>query len=158
MAEIRLLKECPDYAPVLAYWSYNEWYRRRPIDYDTVIKAYRQRAVDDRMPITWVAIEDGMPVGMVTLKEDDLWSRKDINPWLASLYVAPEFRNRGIAELLTLAVTGKSRMMGLTRVHLFLGHAGDMDLGRYYMKRGWRYQEDAVDNDGLPTKIYYYPL
>ncbi len=30
MALIKPLGECPDYAPVLAYWSYNLWYRSRP--------------------------------------------------------------------------------------------------------------------------------
>ena len=102
MALIKPLGECPDYAPVLAYWSYNLWYRSRPIGYDLIIKAYRQRAAGTGVPAAFVAIEEDMPVGMVSLKNDDLWSRKDLNPWLASLYVVPEFRRRGIARVLKL--------------------------------------------------------
>ncbi len=156
MAEIIPLRECPDYAPVLAYWSYNLWYRSRPIDYNTIIKAYRQRASGEKMPLAWVAIEEEMPVGMVSLKEDDLWSRKDLNPWLASLYTVPEFRNRGIAAGLINAVVAGARELGCDRLYLFLGHGEERDLGAYYGKRGWTYLEDAVDNDGHPTRVYYY--
>ncbi len=44
-----------------------------PIGYDLIIKAYRQRAVTDGVPAAFVAIEEDMPVGMVSLKNDDLW-------------------------------------------------------------------------------------
>lgn len=158
MKRIKLLKDCPEYAAVLAYWSYNLWYRTRPIDYDTIIAAYRQRARDGAIPLSWVAVEESMPVGMATLKENDLWSRKDLNPWLASLYVVPEFRRRGLAGELIDSVTGKARELGLERVYLFLGHGEEMDLAAFYTRRGWRYLEDAHDNDGRPTKIFYYPL
>jgi len=156
MAGVLPLKECPDYAPVLAYWSYNLWYRPRPIDYDTIIKAYRLRASDGRLPLAWVAVDETMPVGMASLKEDDLWTRKDLNPWLASLYVVPEFRKKGIAEQLMRAVMDGARSLGYKKLYLFLGPEEDTDLGSYYSRRGWTYLEDAVDNDGHPTKIYYY--
>jgi GNAT superfamily N-acetyltransferase len=158
MAEIKPLKECPDYAPILAYWSYNLWYRKRPIDFDVILKAYGQRAASDRVPLSMVAIEESMPVGMISLKLDDLWSRKDLNPWLASLYVVPEFRNRGIAEMLVNAVVEKARALGYQELYLFLGPEEHMDLALYYSNRGWHYMEDAIDNDDQPTKIFYYSL
>ncbi len=158
MNRIRLLKDCPEYAAVLAYWSYNLWYRTRPIDYNTIIAAYRQRANDSSIPLSLVAVEEGMPVGMATLKENDLWSRKDLNPWLASLYVVPEFRRRGLAGALIDSVIAKARELCLERVYLFLGHGEEMDLAAFYGRRGWCYLEDAHDNDGNPTKIFYYTL
>ncbi len=158
MALIKPLGECPGYAPVLAYWSYNLWYRSRPIGYDLIIKAYRQRAAGAGVPAAFVAIEEDMPVGMVSLKNDDLWSRKDLNPWLASLYVVPEFRRRGIAEALVGAVIEKARGLGYPELYLFLGHEDGLDLALYYGNRGWQYMEDAVDNDGNPTKIFFYQL
>ena len=102
-------------------------------------------------------IEEDMLVGMVS-KNDDLWSRKDLNPWLASLYVVPEFRRRGIAEALVGAVIEKARGLGYPELYLFLGHEDGLDLALYYGNRGWQYMEDAVDNDGNPTKIFFYQL
>ncbi len=158
MAEIKLLCERPDYAPVLAYWSYNLWYRKRPIDFDVILKAYKQRAAGGKVPLSWVAVEESMPVGMISLKLDDLWTRKDLNPWLASLYVVPEFRNRGIAESLVNAVIAGARDLGYAEIYLFLGPKEHMDLELYYSNRGWQYMEDAIDNDDQPTKIFYYSL
>jgi GNAT superfamily N-acetyltransferase len=158
MAEIKPLRECPDYAPVLAYWSYNLWYRTRPIDYDVLVKSYQQRARNTDVPLAWAAVDESMPVGMASLKNDDLWSRKDLNPWLASLYVVPEFRKRGIAEGLIRAVTEKARELRFGRVYLFLDARDEAHLEEYYHRLGWSYLEDATDNDGLPTKIFYFQL
>lgn len=158
MARILRLEDCPDYAPVLAYWSYNLWYRERDITYDTIIKAYRMRTGETTLPLAWAAIDDDMPVGMASLKMDDLWARKDINPWLASLFVIPEFRNRGIAEQLVSAVLEGAKYAGFPRVYLFTGPSEEIDLAAYYSSRGWQYLEDEIDNDGHPTKIFYYDL
>src|SRR6056297_2391061 len=158
MAKILRLEDCADYAAVLAYWSYNLWYRDRDITYDTIIKAYRVRTGTDTLPLAWAAVAEDMPVGMASLKMDDLWSRKDLNPWLASLYVVPEFRNRGIAGQLVEAVLAGAKFAGFPRVYLFTAPGEDIDLGKYYSKRGWKYLEDETDNDGHPTQIYYYDV
>jgi GNAT superfamily N-acetyltransferase len=158
MAVIKPLRDFPAYAPILAYWSYRQWYRKRDIGFDHLIKSYKKRASAKHLPISWIAIEEDMPVGMVTLKENDLWSRKDINPWLASLYVEPDFRRRGIGEQLINAVIVKARKLGLARLHLFLDSAELVTLERYYIKRGWSFFEEALDNDGNETKIFLMTL
>jgi GNAT superfamily N-acetyltransferase len=100
MAYITLLKKHPDYASILAFWAYREWYKTRSIPFEIIIKSYKERVNAERIPMTWIAIEDDIPAGMVSLKENDLWSKKNLNPWLASLFVLPEYRNRGIGYLL----------------------------------------------------------
>ena len=56
------------------------------------------------------------------LKENDLWSRKDLNPWLASLYVINEYRNKGIATQLIHSVCKKAQQLGIDTMYLFLAH------------------------------------
>ena len=158
MVCIKLLRDCPQYAPILAYWSYRQWYGKREIPFDMLIESYKKRANYDFLPITWTAIEDRIPVGMVTLKRDDLWSRKDINPWLASLYIEPEFRNRGTADMLIKAIIKRTGELGFERLYLFTGGQDQDMLERFYMKRGWKFFESAVDNDGKNTKIFYYDI
>ena len=56
---------------------------------------------------------------MVSLKENDLWSRKDLNPWMASLYVVPEYRGKGIGSSLVThaAETAKTiKMIGTNEI------------------------------------------
>ena len=156
MAVIKLLNDHPDYAPILAFWSYMEWYRNRPIEFDIVLKFYQIRKNDKTLPISWVSIEDGIPVGMISLKENDLWSRMDLKPWLSSLYVLPEFRNLGIGTLLIKSVIDKSRELGYSRLYLFTAQSKEYQLDNFYIRKGWRFFDNAIDNDGMETKIFIY--
>lgn len=154
--EIAALNRFPEYAPILAHWSYMEWYRARSMDFNLVLRAYQERARNEGVPLSFVAMDGSLPVGMVTLKLDDLWSRKDLNPWLASLYVLPDYRKAGAGDALIRAVIARAQGLGYGRIYLFLGqHDRDWLLG-YYLRRGWEVVEDAVDNDGLPTTILAY--
>lgn len=152
------LSSVPQYAPILAFWSYRQWYLPRDIPFDTVLQSYRVRAQNNVVPLSLVATVRSMPAGMVSLKHDDLWSRKDLNPWLASLYVIPEFRSRGIAGLLMNGVIAKAATLGIDRLYLFLGSDELENLGKFYRRRGWEFMERAVDNDGHDTEIYCYHL
>lgn len=158
MLEIISLNEGINYAPVLAGWAYNQWYKERNIPYDIVDLEYRKRASSTNIPLTWVAIENNIPAGMCTLKENDLWSRKDLNPWLSALYVMPEFRNTGIAGKLVDRVIVKARELNFIRLYLFLGQGSNIDLDSFYSKHGWKYYEDGIDNDSRQTKIFYFQL
>lgn len=156
--EIKPLHQAPELGPLLARWSYNEWYRHRSMDFNLVLHAFLARTKDDSLPQSFVAIEEGRPAGMVTLKLDDLWSRKDLNPWLSSLFVVPESRNRGTGHALVRAVLARARDLRFESVNLFLGQSGMEQLERYYLKRGWEVIGEAPDNDGFDTKIMTFRL
>lgn len=156
MIEIIPLSKAPEHCPVLAEWAYNQWYCDRAIDYETLLMAYRARSLADSLPWMVVALVDGAPAGMVTLKEDDLRSRCDLNPWLSGLYVAPSFRERGIGHSLARRVIGRARELGYAHLFLFLGRTDPGRLERYYRARGWDFVGRAVDNDGFDTVIMRY--
>lgn len=128
------------------------------MDFNLVLHAFLARTKDDSLPQSFVAIEEGRPAGMVTLKLDDLWSRKDLNPWLSSLFVVPESRNRGTGHALVRAVLARARDLRFESVNLFLGQSGMEQLERYYLKRGWEVIGEAQDNDGFDTKIMTFRL
>ena len=152
------LHKCPDYAPILAYWSYNEWYRNREIKFDLVMKSHISYSKDNLLPYSFVAFYRDYPVGMVSFKENDLWSRKDINPWLSSLYVVPDYRKMGIAQKLINSVLEKAEMMNYNGIYLFFRDSNDEDLDKFYRNRGWEFYDNAIDNDGHNTKIFLFNL
>ncbi|HPK44074.1 MAG TPA: hypothetical protein PLV62_03750, partial [Spirochaetota bacterium] len=79
MVQVHLLNHFPQYAPILAYWSYREWYTQRDIPFDVIIRSYIERAHSSTIPLAWVAIDEKkLPVGMVSLKNNDLWARTDL--------------------------------------------------------------------------------
>jgi GNAT superfamily N-acetyltransferase len=156
--DIQPLHNQPDFAPILAHWSYRQWYMERDIPFRAVLESYRTRAAGEDIPLSFCAVAHTIPVGMVSLKLDDLWNRKDLNPWLASLYVIPEFRKRGVGGLLLNAVTSRATGLGLERIYLFLGQHEKAALQAYYSSRGWVFFDRAVDNDGTETEIYSYTI
>ncbi|MBN2159484.1 MAG: GNAT family N-acetyltransferase [Spirochaetes bacterium] len=156
--EILPLHLRPEHAPVIALWAYDEWYNDRSLDYDTVRRAFLARTKDDSLPQSFVAVDGPVPVGMVTLKLDDLWTRKDLNPWLSSLYVVPGRRNEGIGHALVCAVISRAAYLGYDSLYLFLGQSDPDRLERYYSEKGWRAIGAAKDNDGLETMVMMYSL
>lgn len=148
------LSRIPHCAPILAHWSYVQWYRNRPIEFKVVLAAYQARAQSLTIPLTLVALVRGLPVGMVSLKLDDLWSRRDLNPWLASLYVHPLYRHQGIASQLMKRLVSEASAQGIHRLHLFIGGEEYDLLHRYYLDRGWQHLDYAIDNDQHPTEIF----
>ncbi|MFH0977140.1 MAG: GNAT family N-acetyltransferase [Spirochaetota bacterium] len=153
MPQIALLKEYPDYAPVLAFWAFREWYMERAISFDLLIKAYKERVNDSNLPISLIAIEDKIPVGMISLKENDIWSRKDLNPWLSSLFVLPEYRRRGIGSLLIEHLIHRAKHLKYHTLFLFTECENGF-LENYYAKKSWEFLEKAKGNDNNFIKIY----
>jgi GNAT superfamily N-acetyltransferase len=156
--EIVPLAGRPDLVPILAWWSFMEWYRARNIGFDTLLASYRERAARDDGTGFLVACSGSVPVGMVSLKMNDLWSRPDLNPWLASLYVCPEYRCRNIGTGLIDKLFETARGRGFGRVYIYLARNNREKLEAFYRKRGWLFHDEAVDNDGLSTLILSYDL
>lgn len=154
MADIRLLRDFPDYSAILAYWAYLEWYRDRDIDFDTVFRAYKVRSDDSALPFSMVALEQGIPAGMVSLKENDLWSRRDLNPWLSSLYVTPEFRKRGTGTKLVEALLERAVCSGYNEIYLFTSGKNMKKLANFYKKRGWIYISSTKGNYGGEARVF----
>ena len=108
----------PQYLPIVAFWNYREWHEE-DTNLDDIIKRYQKRMQRGKIPTTLVAICDGMPTGTVSIKINDLPQRLDLSPWLASLYVLPDYRGRGIGRELVRAGEDAAREAGTKKLYLF---------------------------------------
>ncbi|OKP98256.1 GNAT family N-acetyltransferase [Paenibacillus sp. P46E] len=60
---------------------------------------------EDGLPRFYIAVQNGSIIGIYALLRNDLISRQDVFPWLACLYVVPEFRGQKMgAKLLQHAL------------------------------------------------------
>ena len=150
---IEPLSNYSEYALICAHWSYSQWYLKRAVPFQAVINDYKNRINNQDLPITYIAVYNSMPIGMASLKEHDLWNRKDLTPWLASLYVIPECRNMGVGEKLIQTIVFEAHKREFHSVFLFLGQKEKNTLQTFYIKRGWEFFESAIDNDDLETEI-----
>ena len=128
------LVERPDLAEQVAVWGFDEWGDLNPGQTLERRRAQVRRKMNvDRVPIAFVALgdDDGI-VGTASLIFDDL-EGDPRNPWLASVYVPPEHRKKGIASALVRAVEDAARRIGYDRLYLFTSTAPSL-----YAGMGWR--------------------
>ena len=100
------LCEVPWFAPALAEAHAREWgHLYAQWNQETALADFRLEKVNSDLPTTWVAHHpSGILMGSVSVVLDDLPGFPDLNPWLASLFVFPKFRGRGLGRVLTQKV------------------------------------------------------
>jgi predicted N-acetyltransferase YhbS len=103
---------------------------------ETLCREFEGRMVPGQIPEMFVAVENGEPVGTASLVVHDLAERKDLSPWLAAVYVAPEFRNRGIGSALVRTVMNEALVLGVEEFYLFTP-----DKASFYSRLGWKVLE-----------------
>ncbi|HNY64011.1 MAG TPA: GNAT family N-acetyltransferase [Deltaproteobacteria bacterium] len=146
--EVGYLANYQDSVPQIAGWFYNEWsylYPERSMeDFERVV---RERANRDRIPFALVAIESDLVIGTASLKMYDMDDRFDLAPWLAGLYVAKEWRCRGVGSILVKAVEEKAQHIGFSELFLYTP-----DSAHFYTRLGWRILELKAYN-GTPVTL-----
>lgn len=86
---------------------------------------------------------DGQPAGLCLFvrAEADPNPRPDLTPWLAALYVVPDFRRRGIGAALVKATEDHARKVGTATLHLYTSEAE-----RFYAGLGWQTRQRFIQN------------
>ena len=87
---------------------------------------FRPQKTDGSLPATLVLREDERVAGSVSLLYGDCEARTDLDPWLGSLYVFPEFRGRGYAGRLIEAATQFAAEAGVGALHVFTESAAGL--------------------------------
>ncbi|HRE03582.1 MAG TPA: GNAT family N-acetyltransferase [Ilumatobacteraceae bacterium] len=149
--EIETITGRADLAPLLARWHAAEWahlYDPSVWNEQIAVEEFVAQAAPGSDDVTWIAFDGpgrghGDVVGSVSLLDsDDLTGYEHLSPWLASLYVRPDWRGVGIARRLIDTLIEAARVRGDQRVHLFTsGQEG------YYLDRGWH----IVGGSGVKT-------
>ena len=115
-----------------------------PLTGRNTLEEYRKllhfAAKSESLPTTLVAVENATVLGSVNVLENDLPLRPDIAPWLAQLFVCPNFRGRDAGALLIAGAIAEARK--LNRSILFLYTSGT--LPNYYEKLGWSRMEEIA--------------
>jgi GNAT superfamily N-acetyltransferase len=133
VTRIEYLADSTEHVSTLARWHHDEWGYLH--DGDTAEKRaarMEEHLGKKQIPTTFVALADGKPVGSASLVDYDMEDRDDLTPWLASVYVLPEYRRRGIASALVNRVIEEARALSVETLYLFT-----WDQERLYAGLGW---------------------
>ena len=132
--EIRFLAEAPAHAETLAGWHHAQW---GTLYADWSLADARAELLDHATrrtrPTTLVAIEYGELLGSVSLVDSDAPELDALgDAWLASLYVVPKARGRGLGAALVRALIAHAAVQEIDRLWLFTPEHAD-----FYSKLGW---------------------
>jgi len=131
---IENLADHPDFVGTVARWQWDEWGHLDPTDSLAArITSLRDQTDPTHIPTTYVALDGDAPLGTASLVGHDMSTHHELSPWLASVYVTPAARGRGVASALVRHAVGQAAAMGVTRLSLFTPDAQGL-----YEKLGWR--------------------
>lgn len=131
---IEHLADQPEWVPVVAKWHWDEWGH---LDPNGSLRGWMKRLAGrtnrDHIPTTFIAVDEGEPIGSAGLVTHDMDTRKDLSPWLSGVFVLPSHRSRGVATHLVRAATSKARSLGVEDLYLYTASAVEL-----YARLGWR--------------------
>ena len=128
------LSERPGDVPTLASWLKQAFSANRPLVTVARIEERLRRVPEAgaALPRTWVAVAGDAPVGCASLVAADHADQPELTPWLASVYVVPAWRRRGIASALVQTVQATSRAANFSALYLYTP-----DQARLYARLGF---------------------
>jgi len=130
---IRPLTAKPEYLEKLAKWHHAEWSYLNPER--SFAERLEEMALDlagNAVPATYFAEIDGNLAGSATILDDDMSTHPELGPWLASVFVSPQYRHRGIATALVRKIMQHAKQANVET--LFLYTPGQE---RLYEQLGW---------------------
>jgi GNAT superfamily N-acetyltransferase len=145
---VEMLADHLDLVDTVAGWHWREWSHGHA---DASLDDWRARIVErsnrDRVPFTLIAFLDTVPVGCVSVCDDDLDARfADHGPWLSGMLVIGEARDQGVGRALADEAVLLARVYGASELWLHTSEAS-----AFYERCGWsvvsrkqQLQEDTV--------------
>ena len=127
------LKEVPHHLGTLAGWHHEEWGNFKPNKtLAERIEQMKSHLLPEFIPTTFIAANHEL-FGSASIIEHDMDTRKELTPWLAGVYVVPEFRRQGIGSALVLHIMEQARENKIEKLYLFTP-----DRDAFYARLGWK--------------------
>ena len=96
----------------------------------------------------FVAMADGVIVGMATIMKTDYYPLPEIYPWISTLFVSEEYRGMRISEKLIDFANSYAKDLGFDKTYIPSEHVG------LYEKYGYTYIKDIVNYGGDTDRLY----
>jgi GNAT superfamily N-acetyltransferase len=123
----------------VAGWFMDQWGPDRVEHWLPLIGGMMQHGV---LPTTFVAVEGEQLLGTASLVAAGPGELSEYAPWLASVYVPPVGRRRGVTEALIRRVQLEAAILGFNRLYFHTTGAVEP-----YLALGWRWVSSTIVAD-----------
>jgi N-acetylglutamate synthase-like GNAT family acetyltransferase len=138
--KIENIKKYPACIPIVAEWLFNEWGRKiSGGSISNAEKALMEKTNHAGIPLSLVAFQNHKPIGVARLIECDMDTRKELSPWVASVFVVKQFRNNGVGKALCASLISEASKLEFSTLYLFTPN-----MESFYKKQGWEIIEQTI--------------
>jgi N-acetylglutamate synthase-like GNAT family acetyltransferase len=131
---IDYINDHPESTPTIAEWHIGQW--GHILD-DFTLRSYKEYLASHYqkggIPSLFVAVNNKKVIGTAALDDYDMDTHQELSPWIASLYVDKEHRQRGVGTALINRVITEARVTGVKKLYLFTP-----DQERFLARFGWK--------------------
>ena len=135
--QIEYLADYPAHISELARLHFEEWSYLRPEEsLEGRIARLRSSCGSNAIPSVVVALEDGELLGSAMLLAHDMDSHPQLTPWLAGVFVKPQYRGNGIGSALVKRIEAEAHSLRVSTLYLYTPHSESL-----YERLGWSVME-----------------
>lgn len=139
------LRKRPDFGADVADRVWQAWWRGRGYRLDHIVGRVRENLNAEPIPFALVAHDGDRFLGTASVVASDLTERPQYTPWVAAVWVDPDFRSRGVGSALVRRAVHATFAAGFHLAYL----CALPDRRSFYEGLGWKSIEEGVGKAGL---------
>jgi GNAT superfamily N-acetyltransferase len=112
------LRQRPEFFDTVADRIWRAWWEPHGVPLEYISGRLKENLAGGPMPRAFVAHFDGVFAGTASIIASDLDERPQYTPWVAAVWIEPQFRSRQIGRQLVEHAVGYALGAGIPRVYL----------------------------------------
>lgn len=139
------LRQQPAFFDAVADRIWQAWWKERGFPIDYITGRLRETMNAELIPFALVAHDGETFLGTASVIASDLEDRPHYTPWVAAVWVEPEYRQQRIGRALVARAAGDAFALGIDRVYLCAAKIRR----NFYLQQGWTPIEEEVGERGV---------
>jgi GNAT superfamily N-acetyltransferase len=135
------LRHYPHFADIVADRGWHAWWTESGVPLQHYRAHLDPMLTGEGIPFCLVGHQGAEYLGSVLVIENDLDARPHYAPWIAALWVEPQWRRQGLAAGLIAAARAEAARLGRQTCYL----CAEPDKSPYYLARGFSQIESDID-------------
>lgn len=139
------LREQPEFRDTVAERIWRAWWKERGFPLKHMLGRVGDSMNTKPIPFALVAHRGARFLGTASVIAADLDERPDLTPWVAAVWVDPDYRKQQIGRALVARAAADVFALGYRRVYL----CALQDRHEFYIRQGWQ----PIDRDVGPRRL-----